>query len=106
MNKKEMRMAIESANLEIQLKPIEKSIDEILIRAQTYCNVLELIHKDDPEFTGNMQEVQAHLLKLVNKLNDIAMHAMAINDQYIYYRCEDKKRLVRDTMETIRNLYM
>jgi hypothetical protein len=34
------------------------------------------------------------------------MRAMAINNQGIYYACEDKKLEVRNVMEVVRNLYM
>ncbi len=106
MNKDELRMAVESVNLEVQLKPVVENIDIILTKVKAYCECMEMIQKNKTEFESNMQMVQSSLLKLVNKLNDIAMHAMAINDRSIYYRCEDKKRQVRDTMEVVRNLYM
>jgi hypothetical protein len=53
-----------------------------------------------------MQMKQATLLRLVNRLNDIAMQAMAINEQELVFKIEDVKCQVRDTMETVRNLYM
>jgi hypothetical protein len=34
------------------------------------------------------------------------MQAMAINEQGLVFKIEDVKRQVRDTMETVRNLYM
>ena len=53
-----------------------------------------------------MQMRQATLLRLVNRLNDIAMQAMAINEQGLVFEIEDVKRQVRNTMEIVRNLYM
>ena len=106
MNKNETRMAIESAKKEIELREIEKDIEMTLTKALTYCNVTKLIKTDDEVFTNRMQEVQAALLKIVNKLNDIAMYAMIDNDQQTYFRCENSKKMIHDTMETIRNLYM
>lgn len=49
---------------------------------------------------------QADLLKLINKLNDIAMQAMAINEQDLVYRIEFVKADVKNMMERVRNLYM
>lgn len=106
MDKKEMKMAIESAKKEIELREIEKDIEMTLIKAATYCNVVKLMEIDNEAFVDRMQEVQAALLKIVNKLNDIAMYAMIDNDQQTYFRCEDAKKMIYDTMETIRNLYM
>jgi hypothetical protein len=53
-----------------------------------------------------MQMKQATLLRLIVKLNDIAMQAMVINDQALVFKIEDVKCQVRDVMETVRNLYM
>ena len=77
-----------------------------LTKALAYCNVTKLIETDDEVFTNRMQEVQAALLKIVNKLNDITMYAMIDNDQQTYFRCENAKKMIHDTMETIRSLYM
>ena len=49
---------------------------------------------------------QAMLLRFINRLNDIIMQAMVINEQSIVLRCEDIKCQVRDIMEAVRNLYM
>ena len=64
-------------------------------------------NKDKNEdFIADMQMRQATLLRLINRLNDIAMQAMAINEQGLVFEIEDVKRQVRDTMEIVRNLYM
>ena len=63
-------------------------------------------NEKNKDFIADMQMKQAILLRLINKLNDIEMQAMAINDSNIVFKCESVKSEVRDTMEYVRNLYM
>lgn len=103
-----MRNGIESAKLNMELKTILPEIDKILARVETYTSCIASLWNGipDDEFLCEMHMGQADLLRLINKLNDIGMRAMAINDQGIYYACEDKKLEVRNVMEVVRNLYM
>ncbi len=101
--------AIESAKLEIELKTILPEIDKILIKVETYTSCISSLYDNErykDDFIAEMQMKQADLLRLINKLNDIGMRAMAINDRSIVFQCEEKKLKVRDTMEFVRNLYM
>ena len=103
-----MRDGIESAKLNMELKTILPEIDKILARVETYTSCIASLWNGipDDEFLCEMHMKQADLLRLINKLNDIGMRAMAINNQDIYYICEDKKLEVRNVMEAVRNLYM
>lgn len=97
-------------SLEREFNDVNKEIDSILVKTQGYITLIEHIYKEedkkDEDFIAEMHMTQAVLLRLVNKLNDIAMQAMAENNNLVYYKCEDVKLRVRDTMETVRNLYM
>lgn len=100
---------MKSVELERELRTASKEVDDVLCRIQAYTTCLELMYKNkekNEDFIADMQMKQAILLRLVNRLNDIAMQAMAINEQSIVFRCEDIKCQVRDTMEYVRNLYM
>lgn len=100
---------MQSVALEKELKDISNETNETLVKIQAYVSLIDIVcreNRTDKDFIEYMQDKQAILLRLVNRLNDIAMHAMAINEQSIYYKCEDKKREVRELMETVRNLYM
>lgn len=100
---------MKSVELERELRITSEEVSDVLCRIQAYTTCLELMYRNkekNEDFIADMQMKQATLLRLVNRLNDIAMQAMAINEQSIVFRCEDIKRQVRDTMETVRNLYM
>ena len=104
-----MRNAVESAKLEMELKVILPEINDMLIRIEAYATCVAIIcdtKVTDEEFVAEMQMKQSDLLRLVNKVNDIAMKAMAENNHSLYFRCEDIKLEVRNTMEVVRNLYM
>ena len=96
---------MKSVALEKELKDVSNETNEVLVKIQAYVTLIDIICQGNKHIEY-MQEQQATLLKLVNRLNDIAMQAMAINEQSIYFKCEDKKREVRELMETVRNLYM
>jgi hypothetical protein len=100
---------MKSVELERELKIITDEVNNVLLRVRVYVECLEEFYKDkekSKDFIAEMQMKQAMLLRFVNRLNDIIMQAMAINEQSIVFRCEDIKYQVRDTMETVRNLYM
>ena len=100
---------MKSVELERELRITSEEVSDVLCKIQAYTTCLELMYRNkekDEDFIADMQMKQATLLRLINKLNDIAMQAMAINEQSIVFRCEDIKCQVRDTMETVRNLYM
>ena len=88
---------------------VEDEVCDILTSIQAYITFIQIANESinkDENFILDMQNKQAVLLRLVNKLNDIAMKAMAINESHVVYRCEDVKLKVRNTMEVVRNLYM
>jgi hypothetical protein len=97
-------------SLEREFNSVNKEIESILIRTQGYITLIEHVYRDidkqNEDFVSEMQMTQSVLLRLVNKLNDIGMKAMAENNNAVYYKCEDVKLKVRNTMETVRNLYM
>lgn len=97
-------------SLERDFNDVNKEINAILVKTEGYITLIKHIYKDedkkDEDFIAEMHMTQAVLLRLVNKLNDIAMKAMAENNRPVYYKCEDVKLRVRNTMEVVRNLYM
>lgn len=97
-------------SLEREFNDINKEIESILIKTQAYITLIGHVYRDidkqNEDFVSEMQMTQSVLLRLVNKLNDIGMKAMAENNNAVYYKCEDVKLRVRNTMETVRNLYM
>lgn len=102
---------MKSVELEKAFRDVSEEVDKTLFRTQALVTTLEIIYKDkqkkeDKAFVSDMQMTQAKLLKLVNKLNDIAMQAMIINEQSLYFACEDVKCQIADTMTMVRNLYM
>ncbi len=100
---------MKSVELEQEFRVAANEVSDILARVQMYVLYLEEKYKGrekNDDFIAEMQMRQATLLRLVNHLNDIAMQAMAINEQSLVFRIEDVKRQVRDTMEYVRNLYM
>lgn len=102
-------MSREYIELVDRLCVVEDEVCDILISIQAYITFIQIANESinkDENFIADMQKKQAVLLKLVNKLNDIAMKAMAMNESSVYYRCEDMKLKVRNTMEVVRNLYM
>ena len=103
------RIAIEAIKLEMELEKILPEIDSMLIRIESYASCIASLYDNEEyekEFVHEMQMKEADLLRLVNKLNDIAMRAMAINVKDIVFKCEDKKAKVVNIMETVRDLYM
>ena len=100
---------MKSVELEREFRIASEEVNDTLIKISLYVGCIEKFYENkekNEDFIADMQMRQATLLRLVNRLNDIAMQAMAINEQSIVFRCEDIKRQVRDTMETVRNLYM
>ena len=97
-------------SLEREFNDVNKEINAILVKTEGYITLIEHIYRDEDkkneDFITEMHMTQAVLLRLVNKLNDIAMKAMAENNNPVYYKCEDVKLRVRNTMEVVRNLYM
>jgi hypothetical protein len=100
----------EYMSLEREFNDINNKVNAVLARTEGYIVLIEHIYKDsdkkDEDFVAEMHITQANLLRLINKLNDIAMKAMAENNKTVYYKCEDVKLRVRSTMEVVRNLYM
>ncbi len=101
---------MEYMSLEREFNDASKEINNILIRTQGYITIIQSIYREkdktNEDFISEMQMTQATLLRLVNKVNDIAMKAMAENNHSLYFKCEDIKLEVRNTMEVVRNLYM
>lgn len=100
---------MKSVELERELRIITDEVNDVLLRVRVYAQCIEEFYKDkekSKDFVADMQMKQAMLLRFVNRLNDIIMQAMAINEQSIVFRCEDIKCQVRNTMEIVRNLYM
>lgn len=100
---------MKSVELEREFKIASKEVSDTLCRIQAYTTCLDLMYRNkekNADFIADMQMKQATLLRLINRLNDIAMQAMAINEQGLVFEIEDVKREVRDTMEIVRNLYM
>ena len=100
---------MKSVELERELRITSEEVNDTLIKISLYVGCIEKFYENkdkNEDFIADMQMRQATLLRLVNRLNDIAMQAMAINEQSIVFKCEDIKCQVRDTMETVRNLYM
>lgn len=97
-------------SLEREFNNVNKEIETILIKTQAYITLIEHVYRDidkqNEDFISEMHMTQSVLLNLVNKLNDIAMKAIVENNNSVYYKCEDVKLKVRDTMEVVRNLYM
>lgn len=102
-------MSNEYIELMDRLCIVEDEVCDILNSIQAHITFIKLandsVNKNE-KFITDMQNKQAVLLRLVNKLNDIAMKAMAMNEQSIVFKCEDVKSEVRNTMEVVRNLYM
>lgn len=96
--------------LEQSFKSVSKEVTDIVVKIQAFVTCLNVIcgenERKHPDFISEMQMKQSTLLRLIDKVNDIAMRAMAIDNKSLYYRCEDLKLEVRNTMETVRNLYM
>lgn len=100
---------MKSVELEREFRTASEEVNDTLIKISLYVGCIEKFYeneKKNDDFVADMQMRQATLLRLVNRLNDIAMQAMAINEQELVFKIEDVKRQVRDTMETVRNLYM
>ena len=97
-------------SLNKEFNDIDKEINAVLTKIEGYITLVQRIYKDsdkeNEDFVVEMHMTQANLLRLVNKLNDIAMKAMAENNRPVYYKCEDINLRVRNTMETVRKLYM
>ena len=82
----------ELSAVELSEKLANKEINAVLVKTQGYITLVEHIHRDedkkDEDFVAEMHMTQANLLRLVNKVNDIAMKAMAENNRPVYYKCE------------------
>lgn len=100
---------MKSVELERELRIITDEVNNILLKVNVYIECIEEFYKNkekSKDFVADMQMKQAMLLRFINRLNDIIMQAMVINEQSIVLRCEDIKCQVRDIMEAVRNLYM
>lgn len=100
---------MKSVELEREFRIASEEVNDTLIKISLYVGCIEKFYENrekNDDFVADMQMRQVTLLRLVNRLNDIAMQAMAINEQGLVFKIEDVKRQVRDTMETVRNLYM
>ena len=100
---------MKSVELEREFRIASEEVNDTLIKISLYVGCIEKFYENkekNEDFIADMQMRQATLLRLVNRLNDIAMQAMAINEQGLVFKIEDVKRQVRDVMETVRNLYM
>ncbi len=98
----------------MKLDRIKPEIDNALINIETYASCIASLYEVslyenlnyEEDFIAEMHNKQAELLYIVNNINDIAMHAMAVNDKGIVMECEDIKAKVVNVMERVRNLYM
>lgn len=99
---------MKSVELEREFRIASEEVNDTLIKISLYVGCMEKFYEKEKneDFIADMQMKQVTLLRLITRLNDIAMQAMAINDQSLIFKIEDVKRQVRNTMETVRNLYM
>lgn len=100
---------MKSVELEREFRIASEEVNDTLIKISLYVGCIEKFYENkekNDDFIADMQMRQVTLLRLITRLNDIAMQAMAINEQGLVFKIEDIKRQVRDTMETVRNLYM
>lgn len=84
-------------------------IERVLAKIETYASCIASLYDNDKyeeDFINEMQMKELDLIKLITKINDIAMRAMAANDKSILLGCENIKAKVVNVMETVRNLYM
>lgn len=92
-----------------EFKVVVPEIESMLIRIESYASCIASLYdneKYEEDFVNEMQMKELDLLRLINKVNDIAMYAMAVNDKLIVLECEDVKAKVANVMEVVRSLYM
>lgn len=105
-----MKNIMEAVELEMKVKELDKEITKRLLETDVKTVFIDIKYAGDKlrdmEMIKELEDVMAVLLKLVNKLKDIEMRAIKINDMTIYFKCENRIAKLVNAMEYIRNKYM
>lgn len=105
-----MKNIMEAVELEMKVKELDKEITKRLLETDVKTVFIDIKYAGDKlrdmEMIKELEDVMAVLLKLVNKLKDIEMRAIKINDMTIYFKCENRIAKLINAMEYIRNKYM
>ena len=105
-----MKNIMEAVELEMKVKELDKEITKRLLETYVKTVFIDIKYAGDKlrdmEMIKELEDVMAVLLKLVNKLKDIEMRAIKINDMTIYFKCENRIAKLVNAMEYIRNKYM
>ena len=105
-----MKNIMEAVELEMKVKELDKEITKRLLETDVKTVFIDIKYAGDKlrdmEMIKELEDVMAVLLKLVNKLKDIELRAIKINDMTIYFKCEIRIAKLINAMEYIRNKYM
>ena len=105
-----MKNLMEAVELEMKVKELDKEITKRLLETDVKTVFIDIKYAGDKlrdmEMIKELEDVMAVLLKLVNKLKDIELRAIKINDMTIYFKCENRIAKLINAMEYIRNKYM
>lgn len=109
MMNNDMMRAIELGNLEAELLGLDRDIEARLYKNELYMGWIELKYEGDKLLDLDVVEEVRHrmteLLKLINKVCDIEMKAIAYNDHDLMYKCGLQKAKMVSQMELLRNKY-
>ena len=104
-----MKNIMKSVELEMNLKQLDKEINEYKTKVDIQLAFIDAKYKDilrDKELINELTVTMDMLLIQANKIKDIEHQAIKIDDYELYWKCEQKIANVIETMEYIRTTYM
>ena len=105
-----MKNIMKSVELEMNLNKLDNEIKEYKTKVDIQLAVIDINYKGDRlrdmDLIKELSVTMDNLLIQANKIKDIELQAIKINDYELYWKCEQKIAKVIETMEYIRTTYM
>lgn len=101
---------MKSVELEINIKDLDKEIDKAITEVDIQTIFVDAKYSGDKlrdmDLMTTIVEEMVKLTKLINRLKDIELEAIKINDNTIYFKCEDRIVKLINIMEALRSKYL
>ena len=101
---------MKSVELEMNIKDLDKDIDKAITEVDIQTTFIDAKYSGDKlrdiELINNIDKEMLKLTRLVNRLKDIEMEAIKIDDTTTYFKCENRIAKLINIMEVLRNKYL
>lgn len=101
---------MKAVELEMNIKDLDKEIDKAITEVDIQTIFVDAKYSGDKLRDMNLMtiitEEMVKLTKLITRLKDIETEAIKINDNTIYFKCENRIAKLINIMEVLKNKYL